>query len=131
MALPRLGGKGEKGDRGASGRGFKGTFQSWLRVGIGSQMEGKERVAELCQVPWAVTHAHVPDPALAKQTTPVNQLRGEELGGRGASRQGQRDGGQKDIPLPPLTTPSLQSRGFPRLRLSPASALGLPRARAS
>lgn len=89
-------------------------------------MEGTGVADELCQEPSAVTHTRVPDPALAKQTIPVNQRHGEERGGWGASRQGQRDGGHKDTPLPSLTAPSLRSQGFPRLRLNPSPALGLP-----
>lgn len=97
----------------------KGLFslvvpRSWLGGGIAPQRL-KARVADqLCKV---VTH--VPDPALAKGATPVNQLHREEVVGRRVSRQGQRDGGQ-DVPLPSPITPFLWSRGFPRLKLNPA-----------
>lgn len=111
--------------------GLKGTFQPGCVLLLAEREHRSPAVggtgckSTLPGTSSSVTHARIPAPALAEETTPVNHLHGEEVvavGGNIKARSKRRRAKRSSPPFTSLA--SLSSQGFPGLWAQSCSTAG-------
>lgn len=132
MPLPRLEGKTGHGGSSRQAGGLQGTFQPGCVLLLAEREHRSPAIggtgckSTLPGTSSSVTHARIPAPALAEETTPVNHLHGEEVvavGGNIKARSKRRRA-KRSSPPPFTSLASFSSRGFPGLWAQSCSTAG-------
>lgn len=121
MPLPRLEGKTGHGGSSWQGGGFQGTFQPGCVLLLAEREHRSPAIggtgckSTLPGTSSSVTHARIPAPALAEETTPVNHLHGEEVVAVGGNIKARSKRRRAKRSSPPLHVPrQLFKPGLPR-----------------
>lgn len=139
MPLPRLEGKTGHGGSSRQAGGLQGTFQPGCVLLLAEREHRSPAIggtgckSTLPGTSSSVTHARIPAPALAEETTPVNHLHGEEVvavGGNIKARSKRRRA-KRSSPPPSRPSPAFQAGASQGFGLNPAPPLGLASSGAS
>lgn len=121
MPLPRLEGKTGHGGSSRQAGGLQGTFQPGCVLLLAEREHRSPAIggtgckSTLPGTSSSVTHARIPAPALAEETTPVNHLHGEEVVAVGGNIKARSKRRRAKRSSPPLHVPrQLFKPGLPR-----------------